>query len=105
MGRIITVPDGKGGYIELYSMPLNTRDANAWLKRVGATHLKFATSGKKAVLKDVNSNKVYLSAYSIRELCCFLAFQPLQMKKYGIAGYDWYRPDEAWNNIIVDIHS
>ena len=97
--KIITVPDGRGGYIEVYTAPLTTKDANEWLKRVGATHLKFTTSKGKALLKNNLNNQIILSSDTIGNLCYAIAFQPLWMKKYGIPYYDWYRPDSVYNNL------
>ena len=97
--RVITVPDGNGGYNEVYSTPVTAQDANAWLNRVGATHIKFGTSKGTAVLKDAATGAVYLQAAKISDLCYFLAFNPPWMMRLKINGYDWYRPNEAWNSI------
>lgn len=97
--KIITVPDGQGGYNEVYECPKTTRDANEWLERAGVRHIKFGTSKGKAVLKDVMTNRVYMTANKISDLCYSLAFQPIQMRRFGIPFYDWYRPDSAWNKI------
>lgn len=97
--KIITVPDGQGAYNEVYSAPETVQDANAWLKRVGAEHLKFGTQKGEAYLKNVNTGKVLYWTDTISNLCYWLAFSPLQMRRIGIPYYDWYRPDEAWDSL------
>lgn len=97
--RTILVPDGQGGHNEVYSAPIDTRDANAWLKRAGVSHLKFGTSKGKAVLKNNLTGQVILKSDTIGNLCHWIAFNPLQMKRVGIPFYDWYRPDESWNGL------
>ena len=100
MARVFLAADGN----EWYSAPLSTRDANEWLERAGVKHIKFATSKGKAVLKDAATNRVYLEADRISDLCYFLAFNPVQMQKYRIPFYDWWRPMEAFNSIRPVTH-
>lgn len=100
MARVFLAPDGN----EWYAAPLTARDANEWLERAGATHLKFATLKGKAVLRDAETKSVYIEAKRISDICYFLAFNPMQMHKYKIPFYDWWRPDEAWNSIGVIIN-
>ena len=93
----ILVPDGKGGQVEVYTAPLYTKDANAWLQRAGANHLKFGTVKGKAVLKNNLTGQVIFRTDTISNLCYWIVFNPMQMKRVGISFYDWYRPDVAWN--------
>ena len=97
--KVILVPDGKGGQVEVYSAPIDTRDAHAWLQRAGAHHLKFATVKGKAVLKNTLTGQIIFRSDTIGNLCRWIAFNPIQMKRIGLPFYDWYRPDAAWNNL------
>lgn len=84
---------------EYYVVPATTREANEWLQRAGATHLRFGTSQGKAVLKILDTGKVYLEAAHVRDLCWFLAWQPMEMQALGIPFFDWYRPQESWSKV------
>lgn len=85
--------------IKVYTVPTTTKEANQWLDRAGAKHVRFATVNEKAILRDTVSNKIYLKGESISDLCYSLAFQPILMKRFGIAGSDWYCPNEVWNHL------
>lgn len=95
MARVFLAADGN----EYYAAPLSTRDANEWLERAGVKHIRFGSSKGKAVLKDAATNKVYLEADRISDLCYFLAFNPPQMMRFRIPFYDWWCPQEAFNTM------
>lgn len=97
--EVILVPDGIGEPVEVYTAPTDTTDANAWLERVGAEHLKFGTTKGQAYLKNVNTGKILFKTDTISNLCYWLAFNPIQMRRIGLPYYDWYRPDTVWNSI------
>ena len=69
MARVKLAPDGN----EYYCVPNNT---------------KAAATGR-----------VHIEANSVRDICWFLAWNPVQMQRFGIPFYDWYRPAESWNNV------
>ena len=95
MARVKLAPDGN----EYYCVPNNTKEANEWLQRAGVNHLRFGTSRGKAALKEAATGRVHIEANSIRDICWFLAWNPVQMQRFGIPFYDWYRPAESWNNV------
>lgn len=89
-------PDGKGGFIELYSAPLTTRDANAWLDRIGNKRVRFSTVKGIAYLNDVGTGKVLVMSHNIYELCWFITSTNKLRSKFGVINCDWYRAPDVY---------
>lgn len=95
-------PDGKGGFIELYSAPLTTRDANAWLDRIGNKRIRFYTAKNQAYLKDAVTNQILASCHTVYELCYFITSSNSLKMKFGVTVCDWYRAPNVFQIRFVE---
>lgn len=87
--KIVTRPDGFGGVCQYFSTPETVADANAWLERTAVKHIKFDEVYGDGVVRETATGNAIIRAKKVRDICYFL-IDPVNMKKFGIAYYDWY---------------
>lgn len=102
MAKTIEAPNG----YKYYVTPETIKDANEWLKRTGVTHIKFGKKDGKAFLKGTYTDRVYMEADKIVDICYFITHDISQMIVCGIPFYDWYRPmDYVPGDITYKLYS
>ena len=87
-------PDGMGGYIKRYPAPMNTRDANEWLSRVGGDSrgFKFGTKNNGMIQELKHFDRVVLRV-SLRHSASLIPICQMASQKYGLK-IDWYNPTD-----------
>lgn len=85
-------PNGMGGFIKCFSAPLNTRDANEWLKRIGeeTQGLKFSSKNNGRIQELKRFGKTVLRV-NFRNNTSIIPICQIAAQKYNLK-IDWYNP-------------
>lgn len=85
-------PNGMGGYIQCYPAPMNTRDANEWLKRVGGEARGFKLNSKNnGTIQELKHLGKVVLRVSLRNSASIIPICQMTAQKYGLK-IDWYNP-------------